>query len=309
VEAGDGRGSPPLSAANGARPSRNIRRFRNLRNYSRIWTLKGFKVIYAWEWTHRLLGRLVGLVFAGGFAWFWIKDRLPAGLKPKLFGILALRRACRASVGWWMVSSGLVGRVEVAQERLAIHLLLAAFIMSACLWVAGRPWAASPIAHSLQRAAAAFPSRKLTLALVFVPVLGLGGLVAGLRAGLIDNTWPLMEGGFSPSAETLWRLTPWWSNIVDNPITAQFLHRLTAYVLLALTLMHMLDAGDERDGQDRARLGDFVRSSHLAGGSRRRDARDESATTGWEHRIYCWRWGTRRSGWACLPSRPCRRAG
>jgi cytochrome c oxidase assembly protein subunit 15 len=208
--------------------------------------VEGFKGIYAWEWGHRLLARLVGVVFAGGFAWFWIKDCLPVGLKPKLFGILALG-ALQGLVGWWMVSSGLVGRVEVAQERLAIHLLLAAFIMSACLWVAGGlgPRDSSRILFNGPRLR--FVS-KLILAVVFIQ-LGLGALVAGLRAGLIDNTWPLMEGGFSPSSETLWRLTPWWTNIVDNPITAQFLHRSTAYVLLALALMHMLDAATNATGK------------------------------------------------------------
>ncbi|MGA8171054.1 MAG: COX15/CtaA family protein [Methylocystis sp.] len=208
--------------------------------------LARFKVIYGWEWTHRLLARLVGLVFAAGFARLWIARRIPAGVKPKLFGILGLG-ALQGFVGWWMVSSGLVGRVEVAQERLAIHLLLAALILSACLWVAGGlgPRAPSQILFHGRRLR--FIS-KLTLALVFVQ-LGLGALVAGLRAGMIDNTWPLMEGGFSPSAETLWRLTPWWSNLVDNPITVQFLHRVTAYALLALTLLHMLDALSNATGK------------------------------------------------------------
>ncbi|MFY9832000.1 MAG: COX15/CtaA family protein [Methylocystis sp.] len=237
---------PPLSAAEWAAAFEEYKKIPQFTELFPDMDLEGFKVIYAWEWAHRLLARLVGAVFAGGFAWFWIKDRLPVGLKPKLFGILALG-ALQGFIGWWMVSSGLVGRVEVAQERLAIHLLLAAFIMSACLWVAGGlgPQAPSRILFNGPRLR--FVS-KLTLALVFVQ-LGLGALVAGLRAGLIDNTWPLMEGGFSPSTETLWRLTPWWSNIVDNPITAQFLHRLTAYVLLALVLMHMLDAVTNATGK------------------------------------------------------------
>ena len=201
--------------------------------------LAGFKVIFAWEWTHRLLGRLIGLVFVAGLAWFWFRRGVPRGLTPKLFGILALG-ALQGVVGWWMVASGLVNRVEVAQERLATHLVLAALIFSACLWTAGGLGRQAPSEIHGRRARLRFMS-KLTLAVVFLQLF-LGGLVAGLRAGLIDNTWPLMEGGFAPSFETLWRLSPWWANLVDNAVTAQFFHRLTAYALLALALLHMLDA-------------------------------------------------------------------
>ncbi len=220
--------------------------------------LDGFKVIYAWEWTHRLLARLLGLVFVVGFGWLWIRNRIPPGYKPKLFGILGLG-ALQGFVGWWMVSSGLVNRVEVAQERLAIHLLLAALVFSACIWIAGGlgPSAPSAILHQgnrLRRVA------KLTLGLVFVQ-LGLGALVAGLRAGFVDNTWPLMEGGFSPSLDTLFNLEPWWDNFVDNPITVQFLHRVTAYVVLALTLMHMLDASVNATGK--AQRGSVVLFGHV----------------------------------------------
>jgi cytochrome c oxidase assembly protein subunit 15 len=119
--------------------------------------------------------------------------------------------------------------------------------MSACLWVAGGlgPQASSQILFHRARLRSV---SRVILVLVFIQ-LGLGALVAGLRAGLIDNTWPLMEGGFSPSTETLWRLTPWWNNIVDNPITAQFLHRLTAYAILSLALLHMVDAATNATGK------------------------------------------------------------
>ncbi|QGM45764.1 COX15/CtaA family protein [Methylocystis heyeri] len=221
--------------------------------------LAGFKVIYAWEWTHRLLGRLIGLVFVVGFAWFWIRDRIPQGYKPKLFAILALG-GLQGVVGWWMVSSGLVNRVEVAQERLAIHLLLAAALFSACIWIAGGlgPRAPSSVLHG-DGPRMRFVSR-LALGIVFVQ-LGLGALVAGLRAGFIDNTWPLMEGGFSPSIETLFSIDPWWRNFLDNPILVQFLHRLTAYVLLALTLLHMIDALSNAKGK--ARTGAIIVFGHV----------------------------------------------
>jgi len=249
---------PPLSAKDWAQAFDEYKQIPQFKELFPDMDVDGFKVIYAWEWTHRLLGRLIGLVFVAGFAWLWIKDRIPTGYKPKLFGVLALG-ALQGAAGWWMVSSGLVGRVEVAQERLAIHLLLAALLFSACIWIAGGlgPRAHSEILHARERLR--FVAR-LILVLVFLQ-LGLGALVAGLRAGLIDNTWPLMEGGFSPTLDTLFSIEPLWRNFVDNPILVQFLHRVTAYVLLTLALLHMLDAGANSIGK--VRRGAVVLFAHV----------------------------------------------
>jgi cytochrome c oxidase assembly protein subunit 15 len=201
--------------------------------------LDGFKAIYAWEWAHRALGRIIGIVFALPLAWFWLRGRLARPLKPKLLGILALG-ALQGGVGWWMVASGLVNRVNVAQERLAIHLIIAALIFSACLWVAGGlgPKAPSAILSAGRRLRF---FGKLLLVLVFLQLFA-GAIVAGLRAGLVNNTWPLMDGVFIPPASALWSLTPWWSNLLDNPLTAQFMHRMIAYALLALAFVHLIDA-------------------------------------------------------------------
>jgi cytochrome c oxidase assembly protein subunit 15 len=195
-----------------------------------------FQAIYTWEWGHRLLGRLIGFAFAIPLVFFWVSGRLPAGLKPKLIGILALG-ALQGAVGWWMVASGLSGRVEVAQERLAIHLLLASAMLAAIVW----------IAVGLEREAEARtnPPPRLRviaaclLAFVFVQI-GLGGLVAGLRAGLTYNTWPLMDGHFVPPVEQLMQLSPWWSNLLDNITTVQFAHRMTAYWVLALAILQVI---------------------------------------------------------------------
>jgi cytochrome c oxidase assembly protein subunit 15 len=220
--------------------------------------LAGFKFIYAWEWAHRLLGRLIGVVFVLPLIWFWARGRIPKGLTPKLLGILALG-ALQGFVGWWMVSSGLVHRVEVAQERLAVHLLLAALIFASCLWVGAGlgPSAPSIVDRGMGRLRF---TAHLLLALVFVQ-LGAGAIVAGLRAGLIDNTWPLMEGVFIPPASELWKLSPWWSNLVDNPVTAQFAHRMIAYVLLALAFAHMVDALLNAEGK--ARRGSIIVFGHV----------------------------------------------
>jgi len=220
--------------------------------------VEGFKTIFYWEWSHRLLGRAVGLVYAVGLAWLWFRRRIPPGLTPKLLGILALG-GLQGVVGWWMVASGLVGRVEVAQERLAIHLILAALLIAACVWVGSGlgPQKPSEILHGRGRLRS---TSMLLLVMVFVQLF-LGALVAGLRAGLIDNTWPLMEGGVAPPAEVLWKLSPWWVNIVDNPITAQFFHRITAYVVLAIAFLHMLDASANTSG--RARAGGYIVFGHV----------------------------------------------
>ncbi|PPD43720.1 MAG: heme A synthase [Methylocystis sp.] len=220
--------------------------------------LAGFKFIYAWEWAHRLLGRIIGVVFAVPLIWLWATKRIPSSVKPKLLGILALG-ALQGGVGWWMVSSGLVHRTEVAQERLAIHLVIAALIFSSCLWVAGglgprRPSAAHDHAGRLR----AFG--LVILGLLFVQIF-MGGIVAGLRAGLVDNTWPMMEGALVPPTDSLWPKDPWWINIVDTPVTAQFFHRMIAYAIFALALAHLVDALMNASGK--ARRGAVILFAHV----------------------------------------------
>lgn len=220
--------------------------------------LSGFKFIYAWEWAHRLLGRLIGVVFALPLVWFWATKQLPPSVKPKVLGILALG-GLQGGVGWWMVSSGLVHRTEVAQERLAIHLVIAALIFASCLWVAGGLGRRKPSgAHDRLgrlRAVGLF-----SLALVFVQLF-MGGIVAGLRAGMVENTWPLMDGVFIPPAEVLWPKDPWWTNLVDTPVTAQFFHRMIAYAIFAVAAFHMVDALMNAEG--RARRGAVVLFVHV----------------------------------------------
>ncbi len=208
--------------------------------------LARFQVIYAWEWSHRLLGRLIGAAFALPLAFFWLKGRVPKKLKIRLLAILTLI-VVEGTVGWWMVSSGLSQRVEVAQERLAVHLLFASLIFSACLWVAGGLGPQRPLVVEHGRKRLAFFA-TLLLVLVFVQI-GAGALVAGLRAGLIYNTWPLMDGALVPPAEALLPLSPWWVNVLDTAATAQFDHRMVAYVLLALALVHFIDAEGTAGGR------------------------------------------------------------
>ena len=205
-------------------------------------TLEEFKTIFWWEWSHRLLGRVIGAAYLLPFLFFLWRGGLSPELKRRLWLIFGLG-ALQGAVGWWMVASGLSGRVEVSQYRLATHLVLALLIFAAIVWtlrrLANRPQTPAP------------PRLKITsmalLVLTFVQ-LYFGALVAGLRAGRVYNTWPDIDGAFIPSAERLLFETPWWRNLFDNALTVQFEHRMTAYALFALAILHAIDAVRSRAG-------------------------------------------------------------
>jgi cytochrome c oxidase assembly protein subunit 15 len=202
-------------------------------------SLAAFKTIYWWEWTHRLLGRVVGAAFLLPFLFFLWRGWVAPGLRARLWFIFGLG-ALQGAVGWWMVASGLAERTEVSQYRLATHLLLACFIVVALVWTAQR-LAPKPEPVPGRIRATAIGLVTLTLLQIY-----LGGIVAGLRAGLIYNTWPLIDGRFVPEASRLWFDTPLWRNLFENTLTAQFDHRMVAYVLLGLALWHAADATAKR---------------------------------------------------------------
>jgi len=196
----------------------------------------GFKFIFFWEWSHRIIGRALGFVLLLPLVFFWATGRLTNDLKAKMLGILALG-GLQGFVGWWMVSSGLTKRVEVAQERLAIHLLLASLTFACLVWIAAslKKKVATPGAATLR------PLANIILFVTFVQI-GLGALVAGLRAGRVYNTWPLMDGSFLPPKDVLTSLTPFWRNLTDNVATVQLDHRLVAYTLLVLAAVQLVIA-------------------------------------------------------------------
>jgi cytochrome c oxidase assembly protein subunit 15 len=199
-------------------------------------SLAEFKTIFWWEWSHRLLGRVIGVVYLLPFLWFLWRGALSAELRRRLWFIFGLG-ALQGAVGWWMVASGLSQRIEVSQYRLATHLVLALLIFAGIVWtlcrVADRPPLA--VASRLKLTSMAL------LGLTFVQ-LYLGALVAGLRAGKIYNTWPEIDGALIPSAARLFFETPWWRNLFDNALMVQFEHRMTAYALFALAVWHAVDA-------------------------------------------------------------------
>lgn len=189
--------------------------------------LAGFKGIFWWEYFHRLLGRLIGLVFLLPFLWFLARRRLERPLAWQLAGVFVLG-ALQGALGWYMVKSGLVADPRVSHFRLTAHLGVALAIFAAELWIA--------LALLGARQAPAAPRRlgrfALALAaLVFAMALS-GGMVAGLRAGFAYNTFPLMNGNWVPPEILM--LEPWWRNFFWNTATVQFVHRTIAWLLIVL---------------------------------------------------------------------------
>ncbi len=223
---------PPLSDAEWQEEFAKYRQIPEYQTINKGMTLEAFKEIFWWEWAHRFLARATGLVFALPLAFFWLTGRLEPMLKPRLLGILALG-GFQGFVGWWMVSSGLTERTDVSQYRLATHLVIASLIFGATAWVA------RGLAEHTGRAAQDGTRRfaGFLVLLVFVQIY-LGALVAGLDAGLAYNTWPLMDGAWVPGE--LMSIEPVWRNFFESGKTVQFIHRCGAYLLLAMTLVHMV---------------------------------------------------------------------
>jgi cytochrome c oxidase assembly protein subunit 15 len=222
---------PPLSAADW---QAEFDRYKQIPQYSRLnpdMTLDGFKTIFWWEWSHRLLARVIGFAYVLPALWFWARGAFKGALGRQVALATALL-ALEPIVGWWMVSSGLGERAEVAQDRLAMHLLIAAGVLGTAVYAA--------VGSSARESAVAprgFVVAAAVFALLVYVQLGLGALVAGLRAGLIYNTWPLMGDRFLPGEAFGAPDAP-----VNDPATAQFDHRLQAYAVLAFALVQAFAA-------------------------------------------------------------------
>ncbi|WP_274424716.1 COX15/CtaA family protein [Chelativorans sp. YIM 93263] len=236
---------PPLTETEWNEEFEKYRQIPEYQQINRGMSLDDFKTIYWWEWTHRLLARGVGFLFALPLAFFWLTGSLEDKLKPKLLGILALG-GLQGAIGWWMVASGLVERTDVSQYRLATHLTIACIIFVAVMAVAR---GLAP--HS--RGEAVGSTRRFAgwLVVAVLAQIYLGGLVAGLNAGMAYNTWPLMDGALIPGG--LFTHTPAWINIFENPKMVQFIHRLGAYAVLALALWHAVSAWRAEPGTTHAR--------------------------------------------------------
>lgn len=221
---------PPLSQADW---DAEFDAYRATPEYQKVNThmeLSEFKGIFWWEYAHRILARIVGLALAIPFVWFLYRKAIPPGYGRRVALLIALL-GLQGLIGWWMVASGLVDRPDVAHERLALHLITALILLVALVWTAldlralgdGR----GPVEGRPKRWVIPFTG------LLVVQII-LGAFVAGLNAGHIYNTWPLMHGKLVP--REIGDMSPFWSNLIDNPVTVQFLHRWVAVLVAAAVL-------------------------------------------------------------------------
>lgn len=232
---------PPLNEADW---QAEFEAYKQIPQYSEVnpdMDLAGFKEIYLWEWAHRLLGRLIGLVWAAGFVFFLATKRIPTGWTPRLLGLGALG-GLQGAIGWWMVSSGLAeGMTRVASYRLATHLGLAFVILGLITWyvlLLGRSEA------DLLRARRAGEPKLFSMStglmhLAFVQIL-IGALVAGIDAGRTYTGWPTMGGEWIPAL--IWDPALGWRNFFENPALVQFVHRMTGYLLAIFAVVVWLRA-------------------------------------------------------------------
>ena len=241
---------PPLSEAEWQRLFALYKTIPEYQQINRGMSLAAFKEIFWWEYIHRLWGRLIGLVFALPFLWFLLTGRIRRGLTPHLAAMLALG-GLQGLLGWYMVASGFAERTDVSQYRLVAHLGLAAAIYAYVLWIA---------LGLLAPQENAGPRRLQTALIAFAVLLAVtvasGGFVAGLNAGLIYNTVPLMDGHLVPAGYG--RLDPWPLNLFENVAAVQFNHRLLAVVTVlaafALWFWARRLALSERQGRAMAAL-------------------------------------------------------
>jgi len=225
---------PPLSAADWAIAFEKYKAIPEYTQVNQGMTLEGFKTIFWWEWAHRFLGRFIGVVFLIPFLFFWARGMIHHNFVPGIFGLFILG-GMQGVLGWYMVKSGLVDRVDVSQYRLAAHLGLAILIFGFGLW-----WGLGLRNSAREDGSLMISGLRLSafglMTLIFLQIIS-GGFVAGMDAGLSHNTWPLMEGKLIPDG--LGVMSPWYTNLFENALTVQFDHRMIAYAILAWVVVHL----------------------------------------------------------------------
>jgi len=217
---------PPLTGAQWAEAFAKYQKIPQYVLENRGMSLEAFKGIFWWEWTHRFLGRFLGVAFFVPFLLFAWKGAIRKSDWPRML-LLFVLGGLQGFIGWWMVQSGLETRVSVSQYRLAIHLGAALLLLIAILWIA--------LEYLRDLKAAPKPAgRAIGLVILVYLQMLLGALVAGLHAGLIYNTWPDMNGRVFPEAPFFSK--PWWINFFENPGLAQFDHRIGAYIVAGVAV-------------------------------------------------------------------------
>jgi cytochrome c oxidase assembly protein subunit 15 len=252
---------PPLSEADWQAAFAAYQTTTEFQQQNHWMTLADFKPIFWWEWGHRLLGRGIGFVWLIGFLGFFLARRIPAGWTGRML-LPGLLGGLQGAVGWWMVASGLTGRLDVASYRLALHLGLAFVIFMVLLWLALRV-RLDEVALLKARRRRLGPLMAVAGALtglVFLQILA-GALVAGIDAGRGYVDWPLMQGQFLPDES--FDITPLWRNFFENPALVQFVHRMLSYLVLAFGIVFVMRTGRSGHGATR-NLGRWVGVAILA---------------------------------------------
>lgn len=239
---------PPLSSADWADAFAKYKQIPQYELVNQGMSLAEFKFIYWWEWSHRFLGRFIGVAFALPLIYFWLTGRLRAKMATVLVGLLALG-GLQGFIGWYMVQSGLVENIDVSHYRLALHLTTALLILALLTWLILDLSALGDGSRiRLQTVTRAQKWLAIFLGVLLLAQLVMGGFVAGTNAGLTYNTWPLMDGRLIPNG--LGTLSPWYMNVVENITTIQFVHRMLAYLIFVLAAYHAvrltMTADDER---------------------------------------------------------------
>jgi heme a synthase len=226
---------PPLSDAAWMA---EFERYRQIPQYLLVnkgMSLGEFKFIYWWEWGHRQLGRFVGFAYMLPLLVFLVRRVVTGKLALWLIAV-GLLGGFQGAIGWIMVASGLkAGMTAVAPVKLALHLTTACIILACLIWTAR---ALRPQTTTDERASGSGAGFGAGLVVLLLVQIALGALVAGSKSGLTYNTWPLIDGALVPSAELLFIKTPWLENFASNPALVQFNHRMTAYLLLGLAVLH-----------------------------------------------------------------------
>lgn len=221
---------PPLNEADWMVAFEKYRQIPEYQLVHKGMSLDAFKFIYWWEWGHRFLGRFIGLAFFVPFVWLLATRRIERRMVPHL-SLLFILGGLQGAVGWYMVSSGLVDRVDVSQYRLAAHLALAVAIFGYLVWAA-----LSVVPRNISLSGQGAVGALLVCVLIYLQII-LGAFVAGLDAGQGYNTWPKMDGAFVPSG--LLAMEPAWRNLFESALTVQFMHRMFAYLVIIAAVWHV----------------------------------------------------------------------
>jgi cytochrome c oxidase assembly protein subunit 15 len=244
---------PPLSDADWDTAFAKYRLTPEYQQVNQGMSLAGFQRIFWWEYFHRLLGRVIGVVFLLPFLWFLARRQIPPGYAGRFAAIFALG-AAQGVLGWYMVQSGLVDDPRVSQFRLAAHLGLAFLIFAAMFWCALSLLSPAPAGRRVAGAAMS-SARRWSVAVAFLTFLQVlsGALVAGTHAGLAYATFPLMNGALVPPE--ILSLSPWWKNFFHNLATVQFDHRLLALLLACAVPLLWWKVVAMPDSRNRVRVG------------------------------------------------------